>query len=170
MYGTSHTPARGCVYSPCFSFSLTRLRASTSAASVAACAASRRCLRVAYSGSVSQWVASPFKAASSLTSPERSRAVSLATSFGSCGPIYDSLILCQKTVEQSEPILLLVLVYPHHQRGLASLHRHVAHGRYVQHFSVSVAAYGLQFLEHFFWNADLLLLAHPTNILRHHRR
>ena len=49
--------------------------------------------------SVSQWVASAFNAASSPTSPERSRAVSLATSFGSCGPIYGSLILCQKTVE-----------------------------------------------------------------------
>jgi hypothetical protein len=35
--------------------------------------------------SVSQWVASAFSAASSPTSPERSRAVSLATSLGSCG-------------------------------------------------------------------------------------
>src|SRR5215208_967035 len=89
-YAGSHTLARGCIYWPCLSFSLTRLRASTSAASAAACAASRRYRRAAYSGSVSQWVASPFKAASSLTSAERSRAVSLVTSFGSCGPIYDS--------------------------------------------------------------------------------
>jgi hypothetical protein len=44
---------------------------------------------VAYSGPVSQWLASPFKAASSPTSPERSRAVSLVTSFGSCGPTYE---------------------------------------------------------------------------------
>src|SRR5215208_1324345 len=33
------------------------------------------------------------------TRPERSRAVSLVTSFGSCGPIYGSLIVYQKTVE-----------------------------------------------------------------------
>jgi hypothetical protein len=45
--------------------------------------------RAAYSGSVSQWVASAFNATSSPTSAERSRAVSLATSFGSCGPIYE---------------------------------------------------------------------------------
>jgi hypothetical protein len=37
---------------------------------------------------VSQWVASPFNAASSPTTAERSQAVSLATSFGSCGPTY----------------------------------------------------------------------------------
>ena len=36
----------------------------------------------------SQWVASPFKAASSPTSAERSRAVFLVTSFGSWGPTY----------------------------------------------------------------------------------
>jgi len=63
--------------------------ASTSAASAAACAASKRCRRAAYSGPVSQWAASPFNAASSPTSPERSRAVSLVTPFGSCGPIYE---------------------------------------------------------------------------------
>jgi hypothetical protein len=85
--------ARGCVYSPCLSFSLTRLRASTSAASAAAYAASKWCLRVAYSGSVSQWLASPFNAASSPTTPERSRAVSRVTSFGSCGSIYEPNIL-----------------------------------------------------------------------------
>ena len=39
--------------------------ASISAASIAACAYSRRCLRVAYSGPSSQWFASPFNAASS---------------------------------------------------------------------------------------------------------
>jgi hypothetical protein len=85
--------ARGCVYSPCLSFSLTLRLASTSAASAAACAASKRYLRTAYSGSVSQWVASPFKAASSPSRRERSRAVSLATSFGSCGPTYEPNIL-----------------------------------------------------------------------------
>src|SRR5918994_4333652 len=85
-YGASLSLARGCVYSSCLSFSLTLRLASTSAASAAACAASRRCLRAAYSGSVSQWVASAYKAASSPTSAERSRAVSLVTSFGSCGP------------------------------------------------------------------------------------
>src|ERR687890_1469474 len=99
QYGASHVPARGCVYSPCLSFSLTLRLASPSAASAAACAASRGCRRASYSGSVSQWVASPFKAASSPTRPDRSRAVSLATSFGSCGPIYGSLILCLETVE-----------------------------------------------------------------------
>src|ERR671911_20250 len=57
--------------------SLRTLRlASTSAASAAACAASKRCRRAAYSGPVSPWAASPFNAASSPTSPERSRAVS----------------------------------------------------------------------------------------------
>ncbi len=54
---------------------------------------SRRCRRAAYSGSVSQWVASPFSAASSPTRPERSRATSLLTCFGSCGPTYASLDL-----------------------------------------------------------------------------
>src|SRR5215208_1663794 len=34
------------------------------------------------------WVASPFKAASSPTSAERSREMSLVTSFGYCGPTY----------------------------------------------------------------------------------
>src|SRR5215216_2453172 len=62
--------------------------ASTSAASEAAYAASERYRRTAYSGSVSQCVASPFKVASSPTRPERSRAVSLATSLGSWGPNY----------------------------------------------------------------------------------
>jgi hypothetical protein len=38
------------------------------------------------------------------------RAGFLATSFRSCGPIYGSLILCQKTVEKALAILLLVLV------------------------------------------------------------
>src|SRR5215208_910093 len=109
---------------------LTRLRASTSAASAAAYAASKRCLRVAYCGSVSQWVASPFNATSSPTSAERSRAVSLATSSGSCGPIYRSLIICPKSVEKTLAIPLLVLVYPQDQRGLPSLHRHVSDGRY----------------------------------------
>jgi hypothetical protein len=62
--------------------------ASTSAASAAACAASSLSQRVAYSGSVSQWVASPLSDASSPTTPERSRATSLVTSLGSWGPIY----------------------------------------------------------------------------------
>src|SRR5215213_11397505 len=44
--------------------------------------------RAAYSGSVSQWVASAFNATSSPTSAERSRAVSFVTSFGSWGPTY----------------------------------------------------------------------------------
>jgi hypothetical protein len=39
---------------------------------------------------VSQWWASAFRAASSPTSAERSRAVSLTTSFGSCGPTQQS--------------------------------------------------------------------------------
>ncbi len=78
---------------------LTRRLASTSAASAAACAASKRCLRAEYSGPSSQWVASPFNAASSPTSAERSRAVSLVTSFGSWGPTYGGLILWLKAVE-----------------------------------------------------------------------
>jgi hypothetical protein len=57
--------------------------------SAAACAASSRYRRTPYSGSVSQWVASPFNAASSPTSAVRSRTVSLVTSFGSCGPTYE---------------------------------------------------------------------------------
>jgi len=48
-------------------------------------------MRAASLGSVSQWVASPFNASNSPTRPERSRAVSLVTSFGSCGPIYEPL-------------------------------------------------------------------------------
>ena len=96
--------------------------------------------------------------------------MSLATSFGSCGPIYCSLIICLKTVEKTLAILLLVLVYPHHQRGLARLHGHMPHGRYIQNLGAGVAAYGLQFLEHFFWNADRLLPAHLPNILRHQDR
>jgi hypothetical protein len=68
------------------SFILTLRLASTSAASAAACAFSNRCRRAAYSGPASQWWASPFSAVSSLTTPERSRTVSLVTSFGSCGP------------------------------------------------------------------------------------
>jgi hypothetical protein len=90
------TPPRYCSRP---SSSLTRRRASTSAASAAACAASSRYHRASYSESVSQWVASAFNAASSPTSAERSRAVSLVTSFGSCGPIYGGLILCLETVE-----------------------------------------------------------------------
>jgi hypothetical protein len=70
------------------SFILTLRLASTSAASAAACAFSNRCRRAAYSGPASQWWASPFSAASSLTTPERSRTVFLVTSFGSCGPTY----------------------------------------------------------------------------------
>ena len=65
-YEALHSLARGRVQSPCLSFSLTRLRTSTSAASAAACAASRRPLRAAHSGSVSQWLASSFSSASSL--------------------------------------------------------------------------------------------------------
>jgi hypothetical protein len=67
--------------------------------------------------------------------------LSLITSFGFCDPIYGSLIICLKTIEQTLSILLLVPVYPHDQRGLASLHRHVADGRYVQNFGAGVAAY-----------------------------
>src|SRR5829696_805292 len=151
------------------SFSRTLRLASTSAASASACAASKRCRRVAYSGSVSQWVASAFKAASSLTSDERSRAVSLATSLGSCGPIYGCLFLCQKSVEQAPAILFLVRVYPHDQRRLPSLHRLVSDSRYVQDFGAGMAAHGFQILEHFFRDPDRLLLAHPPNILRHPR-
>jgi hypothetical protein len=44
-------------------------------------------------------VLSAFKAASSPAMPVRSRDVSLVTSFGSCGPIYGSLIPCPKAVE-----------------------------------------------------------------------
>ena len=83
----------------CSSFILTFRLASISAASTAACAFSSRRCRMAYSGSVSQWRASAFMATSSPASPERSRAVSLATSFGSYGPTSASLILCPKTVE-----------------------------------------------------------------------
>jgi hypothetical protein len=90
--------------------------------------------------------------------------VSLTTSSGSYGPIYSSLIICPKSVEYTLPILLLVLVYPHDQRGLVRLHRHVAHGRYVQHVGSSVAAQGFQFLEHFSWDSDWLLPAHPPHI------
>jgi hypothetical protein len=64
-------------------------------------------------------------------------------------------------------ILLRVLVYPHDQRGLPSLHRHVSYGRYVQDFDAGVAAHGFQFLEHFFRDLDWLLLAHPPNYLHH---
>jgi hypothetical protein len=138
--------------------------------SAAACAASRRWRREAYSGPVSQWVASAFNAASSPTSAERSRAVSLTTSSGSCGPILRSLILCLKAVEQTLAIHLLVLVDPHYQRGFPSFHRHVSDGRYVQDFGAGVAAHGFQFLEHLLWNSGWLLLAHPSNILRHHPR
>ena len=79
--------------------------------------------------------------ANSPTSAERSQAVSLVTSFGFCGPIYGSLILCQKTVEKALAILLLVLVYPHDQRRLVRLQRYVSDGRYVQDFSAGVAAH-----------------------------
>jgi hypothetical protein len=65
--------------------------ASSSADSTAACAASRRCLRTAYSWSANQWVVSPFNAASSPTSAKRSRAVSLLWSSGSCSPIVRAL-------------------------------------------------------------------------------
>src|SRR5215213_1365459 len=75
------------------SFILTLRLASISAASTAACAFSRRRWRTAYSGLVSQWWASAFRAANSPARPERSRAVSLVTSFGSCGPTYAFLDL-----------------------------------------------------------------------------
>src|SRR5215212_9713376 len=84
------TQIRGC-YPPerCSpSFILTLRLASTSAASTAAWAFSRRRCSTAYSGAVSQWRASAFSAASSPASPERSRAVSLVTSCGSCGPTH----------------------------------------------------------------------------------
>src|SRR5215212_3957036 len=71
----------------------TRLLASISAASTAACAASKRCLSASYSGPLSQWAASPFRAASSPARPERSRAISLVTPFGSCGPISEVTII-----------------------------------------------------------------------------
>ena len=74
--------------------------------------------------------------------------MSLTTSLGSCEPIYGSLIICSKSVEETLAILLLVLVYPHDQRRLPFLHRHVLHGRYVQDFGAGVAAHGLQFLKH----------------------
>jgi hypothetical protein len=72
------------IYCRSSSFSRTLRLASTSAASAAACAASKRYRRTSYSDSVSQCVASAFKAASPPTKPERSRAVYLVTSFGSC--------------------------------------------------------------------------------------
>jgi hypothetical protein len=75
------------IYCRRFSFSRTLRLVSTIADSAAACTASRRCRKVVHYGSVSQWVASAFYAASSPTSPESSRAVSLARSLGSCGPI-----------------------------------------------------------------------------------
>jgi hypothetical protein len=53
--------ATGYVYSTCLSFSRTLRLASTSSASAAACASSRRCLRVAYSGPVSQALANAAK-------------------------------------------------------------------------------------------------------------
>jgi hypothetical protein len=73
-------------YCSCPSFILTLRLASTSAASTAAWAFSRRRCSAAYSTPVSQWRASALRAASSPESPERSRAVSLVTSCGSCGP------------------------------------------------------------------------------------
>jgi hypothetical protein len=85
----------------------------------------------------------------------------------SCGPIYDSLLLCLKTIEQTLTILLLVLVYPHDQRGLVRLHRHLSHGRYVQNWGTGVAAHRLQFLEYVFRDSDRLLLAHLPNHLCH---
>src|SRR5215212_1267566 len=81
------------------SFSRTLRLASISAASVAAWVSSRRCLRVAYSGSLSQWFATPFALVRSEASEVRSRATSAATSFGSGSPIYGGLILCLKPVE-----------------------------------------------------------------------
>ena len=81
------------------SFILTLRLASTSAASTAPCASSRRCRSAAYSGPVSQCPASPFKAAISPAMPVRSRAMSLLTSFGSSGPIYDHLILRPEPVQ-----------------------------------------------------------------------
>ena len=98
------------------------------------------------------------------------RAVSLVTSFGSCRLIYGSLILCQKAVEKALTILLLVLVYPHNQRGLVRLHRHVSNGRYVQYFGAGVAAHGFQFLEHFSWDSYRFSPAHLPHILRYQDR
>jgi hypothetical protein len=49
--------APGCVYSPCLSFSRTLRVASTSATSADTCAFSSRCLKMAYSGPVSQALA-----------------------------------------------------------------------------------------------------------------
>jgi hypothetical protein len=71
------TQIRGCYPPDCCSPSsiLTLRLASTSAASTAAWAFSRRRCSTAYSGAVSQWRASAFSAASSPASPERSRAV-----------------------------------------------------------------------------------------------
>jgi hypothetical protein len=89
----------------------------------------------------------------------------LVTSFESCGPIYGSLILCLETVEKALAILLLVLVNPHNQGGLLRLHRHVSDGRYIQNLGAGVAAHGLQFLEHYFWNSYRLLLANLRTIL-----
>jgi hypothetical protein len=60
----SPSASRHPIYCRRSSFSRTLRLASTSAASAAACAASKRYSRTAYSGSVSQWSASPFKAAS----------------------------------------------------------------------------------------------------------
>ena len=96
--------------------------------------------------------------------------MSLATSLGSCGPIYGCLILCPKSVEKALAILLLVLVYPHHQRGLVRLHGHMAHGRYIQNLGEGVAAHGLQLLEHFSWDSDRSLPTHLPNILPHQDR
>jgi hypothetical protein len=83
----------GCYPSGRSSCILTLRLASISAASTVACAFSSRRCRTAYSGLVSQWWASAFRAASYPARPERSRAVSLATSSGSCGPIYEPKIL-----------------------------------------------------------------------------
>jgi hypothetical protein len=63
---------------------------------------------------------------------------------------------------------VLVLVYPHYQRGLFRLHRYVSDSRYIQNLGASVTSHGLQFLEHFSWNSYRLLLAHPLNTLRHY--
>src|SRR5215211_8835095 len=81
------------IASPQIKVSRTLRPAFTSAASAAACAVSSRYRRTSYSRSVSQWVASPFKSASSPTSAERSRAVCLVRSFGSWGAAYVSVNL-----------------------------------------------------------------------------
>jgi hypothetical protein len=94
--------------------------------------------------------------------------MSLVTTFGSCDPLYGSLIRCQKGVEKPQPILSLVLVYPRHQRRLPPLHRHVADGRYVQDFGACIAAHGFQFLEHSFQDSDRLLFTHLPNHLSYH--